>query len=137
MDATFSRTDRILAQLAKGLLPIVCLVALIAATPLQRSEEQMGIILVNTSSTTATFANDPSTLDPSLTYYNEICIKAEWTSSSQKVWISSFSTVNESIYGWSLVGGEKECHDWNQNVKIYIWHSDGEASKEVRLLPTR
>jgi len=135
---TFSeKADRLCATFGKVVCLVAVMCAVIAATPLQRSEEKFGVVVVATSSTTATYANNPTTLPATVRTYNEVCIKHESSDSSKKVWISSFSTVNESLYGWSEVGGEKECHDWTQNVPIYIWHSDGEDSKDVRLLLVR
>ncbi len=130
----FKKTFRgILALLVISLIPVVghC------AGQLRQSDAVMGTRLVATSSTTATLVFSSATapsLDP---LQNEICWRNMGTDSSQFIYISTFSTVDETTYGWPIAGTEKECHDFGPNIRLYIWHTDAEATKNVIFMYSR
>lgn len=80
--------------------------------------------------------NDPAFLRANKipAHYNEICWKANYANTSQNVFVSTFSTVDDANFGWPIVGTEKECHDWDQGVPLFVWRDGAGGDKEVRFL---
>ena len=107
---------------------------LMGAAALQRSEDQMGIVLLTTSESVAYQVNNSSALPANLRMYNEVCWKNMGTDSSKYVLISTFSTVDESRYGWPVLGTEKECHDWAPNIPLFVFANGGDGAQTTRFM---
>jgi len=84
----------------------------------------------------STRANDPATLKVNCNsaHYNQVCWKANYATVTEKVYISTFSTVDDVNEGWPIVGTEKECHDWDQGLPLFVWRDAVGADREIRFL---
>lgn len=113
-----------------AVLGVLSLIVFVAAAPLMRSESTMVTVTFTSSATTPYQVNAPANLPAGYRDYNEVCWMNEGADSSKVVRISSFSTTNDTLYGWPVRGTEKECHDWTPNVPLWVYHgSTGVASR--------
>lgn len=106
------------------------------AQNIRKAQETYTVRVVTADEAVPVYANDPqyfrtNEYEP---HYNEVCIKANYASTTERVYISTFSTTDDANFGWPLVGTEKECHDWDQGVPLYIWRENVGVDKEVRFL---
>lgn len=126
---SFSTLDKIAKYLGLAIL-IAAPAAILSGAVVQVSDKVFGVAIVQTSSTTATQCTPPA----GAKRYHELCVVNLGSSSSENVWVSTFSTTDETSNGWPVRGTEKECHDWHAAIPVYLWHSDTESSKEARCL---
>lgn len=70
-----------------------------------------------------------------------ICWENEVSTSTVRVYISTFSTVDETRYGWMIHGSGTtsisnergpSCATWGPNVPVFVWVEDGQASQRLR-----
>lgn len=114
-------------------------VFLLGYTTIHKSAESFDVRVVTADEAVPVYANDPqyfrsNNIKP---HYNEVCIKANYAATTESIYISTFSTTSDATDGWPLVGTEKECHDWDQGVPIYVWRENVGLDKEVRFLFVR
>ncbi len=85
--------------------------------------------VATTSSTTATelWASGDCKMAPR----SEVCFWSGSTDPTYKLYLSSFSSVDENL-AWPLYGGQKECHDWDAGAKLWVFHGDGTTGVEFK-----
>jgi len=111
-------------------------VALFLATPalgadLQRSDDLAGVRTINCT-TTATEVFTQAFWGGKQVQRNEVCVINTSTDTLTSVYISTFNAASDaSNYGWPIRGTEKECHDWGQNIPLWVWNKTGDAVTRV------
>lgn len=79
--------------------------------------------------------NDPAVLKAAgITHYNQVCWKRSDFKALEDTFIAHADVNEDDSQGWSFVGGEKECQDWDQNIKIFGWTDGSGLDKKIKLL---
>ena len=93
----FKFLDRTAVGIGVFCLALGCFLSL-GAGELRRSERAQGVVIIQTSSSTATEVTQPDFV----AQFNEVCWVNLGTDATQNVYISSFSTVDETLFGWAV-----------------------------------
>lgn len=114
-----------------------------AASPVLRSEDYVGDCVLSVTNTAKPVLLSTAGVTSCSAWSgvavprNEFCIVNENITSTNTVRISTFSTVDSTIYGWPIRGTEKECHDWGQNISVWIWRDTSNPNQTVTIRVTK